>query len=114
MELRMPSASANAYLVIAGLVAAGMHGLESSDLPITKPKDPDAVKLPTSLSESLKALKADKYLVDKLGDGFVRWFDLLKSSEIETLAEWTASYSDEKDEKTAVSKAWQKMYMEYL
>lgn len=109
LELRMPSASANAYLVLAAIVAAGMHGIEDATIPSRPPGEAaeTAMPLPTSLPEALDALQRDEYLKAKLGADFVRWFDLLKRSEIETI---------EKNAQTLGSdaKAWELMYMEYL
>lgn len=127
LELRLPSASSNAYLVIAALAAAGMHGLEADADAVQScpPNQEGATALPTSLAEALDALKADAYLVNKLGPDFVRWFDLLKRNEIESIQKYTAEFAEaRKSSQTGnghlepndddIKKGWQKMYMEYL
>mmetsp|Transcript_5690 Transcript_5690/g.12123 ORF Transcript_5690/g.12123 Transcript_5690/m.12123 type:complete len:352 (-) Transcript_5690:56-1111(-) len=98
LEWRAPSASANPYLVLAGLLAGGLHfvgdrpadGFES--LPCGKDglrgsayDDSEACPLPTNLTTSLDALKADSYMESMLGSRFIRWFDKVKRKEIESV-----------------------------
>jgi len=115
MELRMPSASANGYLVMAGLAAAGMDGLARKlELgPQIGAKDSPAKELPKDLESALKALEEDTYMVEKLGKDFVRWYTGVKRGE---LAHLEAMASKVEGEMTAdkVSAAWQHMFMEYL
>jgi len=112
MELRLPSASANAYLVTAATVAAGLDGLRRKlELPPQRQgKDDGALVIPTSLDEALVALKADQYMVDKMGANLVRWYTLVKRGELEYLGKLGAE-SGTDEEKSA---AWQKLYMEYI
>lgn len=110
MELRLPSAAANPYLVMAGLLAAGMHGLEE-DLPLPPAGQVEgAAKLPTCLPEALKALEADAYIVSKLGPDFVRWFLQVKRAELAALEERLKPSSSDEE----VCAAWQHMYMELI
>ena len=69
-EYRAPSASANTYLVLAGLAAAGSDGVKR-ELVLPPAKDDEAALLPTSLPEALAALRADEVLVEVLGTDFV-------------------------------------------
>eukprot|EP00403_Amphidinium_massartii_P028480 CAMPEP_0178390334 /NCGR_PEP_ID=MMETSP0689_2-20121128/10593_1 /TAXON_ID=160604 /ORGANISM="Amphidinium massartii, Strain CS-259" /LENGTH=794 /DNA_ID=CAMNT_0020010841 /DNA_START=57 /DNA_END=2438 /DNA_ORIENTATION=- len=107
-ELRMPSASACAYLVIAGIVAAGMDGLRK-ELPLPRPRQTEAdgaTKLPTSLTDALEALEADAYMVSELGSELVEWFTLLKRSELEAVEARIAARSNSKTSNEAKLEAW--------
>ncbi|KAJ8598485.1 hypothetical protein CTAYLR_001341 [Chrysophaeum taylorii] len=112
VELRMPSASSNPYLVMAATIAAGLDGLDSQ---ATLPPDRKAAKdattpLPTNLEDALRALEQDAYMQHALGPDFVRWFTLVKRAEIETInSKYRASDTD-----ADTSRAWQRMYMEYI
>lgn len=113
MELRMPSASANPYLVIAALAAAGLDGLQRNlELPAEQQtKDTGAAELPTDLESALQALEADQYMVDKLGNTFVRWYTGVKRAEVQAIEAKLGSGCRSDEE---VCAAWQHMYMEYL
>jgi len=113
MELRMPSASANPYLVIAALAAAGLDGLQRNlELPAERQtKDTGATELPQDLESALKALEDDQYMVDKLGKDFVRWYTGVKRAELQAIEAKLASGSRSDEE---VCAAWQHMYMEYV
>ena len=96
IESRLPSGSANPYLILAVTIAAGIDGIENK-LPCPPPR-PCAVsindiytemelsKVPLTLTEALKALEEDHYIVDALGKDFVKWFVLLKKGEINHLS----------------------------
>jgi len=77
IENRLPSSAANPYVVLAATVAAGIDGLVNR---LEPPRDAEdhGETLPSSLSEALSALEADKVLCDALGEEFVRWFLSLK------------------------------------
>lgn len=113
MELRMPSASANPYLVQAAVVAAGMDGLENNlELPPARQtKEDGAAELPSTLEAALQALEADEYMVGKLGTDFVAWYTLVKRGEIKFLDDMIEKGSNTDE---ALSAAWQHMYMEYV
>ncbi len=68
----MPSAAANPYLVLAATVAAGIDGIKNKIEPAPM-DDKEAVKLPESLEEALKALESDTVFVQDLGEHFVHW-----------------------------------------
>lgn len=115
MELRAPSASACTYLVLAGLVAAGLDGIhKESELP--PEKQPDAAKLPTSLEEALQALEADAYMVEKLGQDFVSWYCLVKRGEMKHIDDKmaAASTSGDREKHDLQASVWQHLYFEFL
>jgi glutamine synthetase len=79
IELRVGDASANPYLLIAGLLAAGLDGIERG-------LDPDAappLPLPRSLDASLAALEADAVLAGVLGAQLLEAMVAVKRREIE-------------------------------
>jgi len=92
IENRLPSSAANPYVVMAATVAAGIDGL------VNRLELPDKMeeKLPSSLSEALSALEADKVLSDALGEEFIRWFLKLKR-EVE-IAKVSKAKEDGRDE----------------
>jgi glutamine synthetase len=51
MELRLPSAAACPYLIVAAMVAAGMDGLNRK-LPLGAAAEPEAVPVPGSLASA--------------------------------------------------------------
>ena len=87
VENRIPCAASNPYLVMAGVVAAGIDGLRNR----LEPPAPTAgmayglagvADLPTSLGAALDALEADTVLREALGDEFVKLFVAVKRHEI--------------------------------
>ncbi len=92
-ECRLADASCNPYLVIAGLIAAGLDGIDRR-LPLPAGTDDDLLALtpaevrerglqplPQDLSEALDALAADAVMVDALGPHLSEQFQLLKRRE---------------------------------
>lgn len=76
-ECRLVDGSANLYLVLAGILTAGLEGIEKNLSPgdridanlfVRGAEFPDLQKLPTSLLEALEALKADDLLMTLMGD----------------------------------------------
>jgi len=116
MEFRMPSAAANAYLVAACVVAAGLDGLRSGlELPKDRlDKDNGAVELPKNLSDALAALEADTYMTSKMGQDLVRWFCILKRAETAKINQQIAEETPTRGLDEATSRAWQHMYMEFI
>ena len=115
MELRLPSAAANPYLIVAGMVAAGLDGLKRK-LPLAPKADPTATAVPLSLAESLAALEADEYMVQALGSTLIRWFGIVKRAEMAAVAEKMKGYpqSDEEAQLVGMTKAMQEMFVEYV
>jgi len=113
MELRMPSASANPYLVMAALIAAGQDGLRR-DLqlpPANQTQDDGAKLLPKSLPEALAALEADQHMKSCLGEDFVRWYCATKRAEIARIEE---DLSKMEGTESNISSVWQRLYMEFI
>lgn len=93
LELRLVDSSCNPYLATAGLIAAGLDGVENGRSPgeprnfnhyNTSPEELQAQGvgiLPQSLSESLDALESDPLFAATLGDSFIKEFVRLKRME---------------------------------
>jgi len=96
LELRAADAAANPYLVIAANLFAGLDGIQRElDLPpadITHGAESAGRALPSSLDESLQALRADDLLVRAIGAPIVDAFCALKTLEAErfrrAVTEW--------------------------
>ena len=111
---RAPSASANTYLCLAGLAAAGADGI-ARELVLPPAKDDAAAPLPTSLPEALAALRADDVLVEALGKDFVEWYTLVKDAELADVAANTARFAATgMDHDAAVQEAWNSLYFEFV
>jgi glutamine synthetase len=92
-EWRAPDASANPYLLLAGLIAAGLDGIERKldpgaecdddlfALTIAQVRERGIALLPQSLGEALDALEADAVIGGALGDTLLREFCALKRDE---------------------------------
>jgi glutamine synthetase len=88
LENRMPSAASNPYVVMAGIVAAGIDGMEREIEPPPPTAqvaylDEEAPKLPATLHEALDALEQDTILCGYLGEEFIKLFLAVKRFEIE-------------------------------
>jgi len=90
-ELRLMDGSANPYLLQAGVLAAGIHGLKSKINP-GKPlycnmytdykKYPNLPKLPDNLNQSLEKLKNNKKINNSFGTDVIASYLKLRNSEI--------------------------------
>ena len=92
-EWRVPDASANPYLATAGLIAAGLDGIDRQLAPPAAVTDDlfelglPAIQargiglLPQSLGEAVAALEADTVVCGALGDTLARQFVSLKRAE---------------------------------
>jgi len=90
-ELRLMDGSANPYLLQAGVLAAGLHGLKNKINP-GKPlncnmytdykKYPNLPKLPDNLDQSLQRLKNNKKMNNSFGKDVINSYLKLKNSEI--------------------------------
>jgi glutamine synthetase len=86
VEVRAGDATANPYLLHAGILLAGQDGIQRGlrpDPPHVAGADSRGRVLPASLARALDALEADEVLVDGLGYELVRTFVALKRNEIE-------------------------------
>jgi glutamine synthetase len=90
-ELRLMDGSANPYLLQAGVLAAGLHGLKNKINP-GKPlycnmytdykKYPNLPKLPDGLKQSLAQLKNNKEMNKRFGRETINSYIKLRSSEL--------------------------------
>ena len=103
IENRIPAADANPYLVLAGTLVAGLHGVREGldpGAPVDATDGIDRASLPLSLGVALRALERNEVFVDALGEEFVRAFTAVKRREIE-------KFNDEVTE-------WEERYLESL
>ncbi len=89
-EIRLADGAANPYLLPAGVLAAGLDGIERSLDPGARldinmyteaHKATDARRLPLNLLDALRALDTDAVFRERLGDDTVAAFVKLKMSE---------------------------------
>lgn len=97
LELRVPDASANPYLLTAAIVCAGLDGVERKldpgppcnenlyQLSAIELAARGIQRLPASLPDALNAFEADKTLCDGLGADFVAAFIDIKRAECDEL-----------------------------
>ena len=90
-ELRLMDGSANPYILQAGIVAAGLYGLNmkidpgkplSCNMYTDYKNYPDLAKLPDDLEESLEKLNNNKILRESFGDEVIKSYIKLKKEEI--------------------------------
>ena len=89
-ELRLADGAANPYLLQAGLLAAGLHGIAGKadpgrrldiDMYTQGHTVEDARRLPLNLLDAVRALDRSTVLREALGAGFVGSFCKLKQAE---------------------------------
>jgi len=97
LELRVPDASSNPYLLTAAIIHAGLDGIARKldpgqpcndnlyQMSQAELKARGILRLPASLGDSLDALEADEVLCKGLGDVFVAEFSHVKRAEVEEL-----------------------------
>lgn len=99
-EIRVGDGSANPYLAIAAVLAAGEHGIRD-DLRPAAPIAGDAYRaaddvggdpLPETLADALDALDADAVLRDALGPEIVDTFLTMKRFEVERYRAWVSDW----------------------
>ena len=110
-ELRLMDGSANPYLLQAGVLAAGLHGLKNKTNP-GKPlycnmytdfkKYPNLPKLPDNLEHSLEKLKNNKKMNNSFGNNVINSYLKLRNSEIKEFKQ-----KESFDKKKPVTK-WEK------
>lgn len=102
VEVRAGCASANPYLAIAALLAAGLEGIKNSidpgepfegDLYRESPENFDVI--PLSLYRSLRELEADTGFCGAMGKELVQNFTALKETEIELYRSWVSDWEFE-------------------
>ena len=89
-EFRLPDGAANPYLMMAGVLASGLHGIESKmspgdrldiDMYADGHKVKNAKKLPLNLLDALRNFERDKYLQNALGTEISAAYLKLKHGE---------------------------------
>ena len=92
-ELRLMDGSANPYLLQAGVLAAGIYGLNNKSDPgepltcnmYTDYKNyPKLSRLPEELDDSLEKLDSNKVLRDAFGEEVINSYIKLKKQELES------------------------------
>ena len=110
-ELRLMDGSANPYMLQAGIIAAGLYGLNmkldpgeplSCNMYTDYKNYPDLAKLPDELEESLDKLDENKILRESFGDEVINSYIKLKKEEIKDFFR-----SDSFDKKSSVTQ-WEK------
>jgi glutamine synthetase len=98
VELKASDSSANPYLALGGVIAAGLDGIERGlKLPSPVAVDPGSLsdeeratlgadRLPASLGEAVDNLERDEVLLEALGEGLAVPYLAVKRSDIETFA----------------------------
>jgi glutamine synthetase len=87
VENRIPCAASNPYLVLAGVIAAGIDGIRKSLVPPAPVSGiaygmEGVADLPITLGAALDALEADTVLREALGEEFIHLFVAVKRHEI--------------------------------
>ncbi len=110
-ELRLMDGSANPYMLQAGIIAAGLYGLNmkldpgeplSCNMYTDYKNYPDLAKLPDELEESLDKLDENKILRESFGDEVINSYIKLKKEEIKDFFR-----TDSFDKKSSVTQ-WEK------
>jgi glutamine synthetase len=89
-EFRLPDGAANPYLMMAGIMAAGQHGIDAKmdpgqrldiDMYAEGHKVKNAKKLPLNLLDALRNFEKDAYLRDTIGKDVSAAYLKLKNAE---------------------------------
>lgn len=104
IEFRSPDPTANPYLVIAGILMAGLDGLKERQMPVhsvdrniysmseTERKANGITDLPSTLHNAVKAFKKDQVVLHALGEHLAQSFvdskDLEWASYRQTVSDW--------------------------
>ncbi|QJE73190.1 glutamine synthetase [Aerophototrophica crusticola] len=90
VEYRIAGADANPYLVLAGMLAGLLHGLETKADPGPATEGnayaADAPRLPTTWDKALELFAASPVLREHLGDAFVDTYRITKQAERDKFA----------------------------
>ncbi len=99
VELKSSDASANPYIALGGVIAAGLDGIERGlRLPPPVTVDPHTLdeqqrkaigadRLPQSLREAIQNLKEDRVLLEALGDRLSTSYIAVKELDVEAFAQ---------------------------
>ena len=90
VELRLPDNAANPYLLMAVILAAGLHGIDEKmdpgkrldiDMYAEGHKVKGAKKLPLNLLDAIRSFEKDQYIQDALGAELSSAYVKLKTNE---------------------------------
>ena len=90
IELRLADGAANSYLLMAAILAAGLHGVDESmdpgkrldiDMYAEGHKVRGAKKLPLNLLDAIRLFEKDRYLMDAMGAEFSAAYIKLKMND---------------------------------
>ena len=90
IELRLPDGAANPYLLMAGILAAGLHGVDEKlpcgerldiDMYTEAHKAADAKSLPPNLLDAIRHFEHDEILTGRLGQSFSDAYCKLKRDD---------------------------------
>ena len=85
LENRVGEPAANPYLYMASQIFAGLDGMERMLEPSASadtPYEAQALPLPKTLDEALRALRNDTALADGFGRNFIDYYIRIKEAEI--------------------------------
>jgi glutamine synthetase len=91
LEVRAGDGAANAHLIVAALLAAGLDGIERSLEP-PPPLDEAAAPLPARLETALDLLASDHRLTAALGRDLVETFVRVKRFEVARFDAWVTDW----------------------
>jgi len=98
LELKSSDSSANPYIALGGIIAAGLDGIERQlepppavtvdphTLSDAERKEIGADRLPTSLKEAIRNLKGDDTLLKAMGERLATSYIAVKELDIEAFA----------------------------
>ncbi|MEB3103679.1 glutamine synthetase family protein [Ferviditalea candida] len=100
VEIRSMDGTANPYLAYAGLLLAGLEGIEKKMQPPKAiegflyglPEEEQGTPLPTSLQEALAALEQDEELRNDLGSEITDTFIVIKKYELDRYNQWVSDW----------------------
>lgn len=98
IEVRLPSSDSNPYLSIAGILAAGMDGVQrnlSPPEPTEGEPGDELPSLPRSLEQGLAALGTDSVLRDAFGAEMIEVFCGVKRAELDEFYSQTTEWERE-------------------
>ena len=118
IENRIPCGAANPYLVMAGVIAAGIDGLVKRIEPPAKTRGiawnlSGVPELPRRLEHALDAFETDDVIRTALGEEFVKLFVAVKRHEVAKARAAVPGY-DSPDFDTSVSEWERSEYFEFL
>lgn len=94
IEIRFPDPSANPYLALAVIIAAGMDGIEQKYEMVDEGEV--CGKLPEDLKEAVMEAKNDSFIRSIIGEEFATLFESVKKREwdryVRTVSEWEISH----------------------